>query len=55
MYGEGIYKFISKPWAFDDDIRKIIRRALDKYDLQVEHEEIVAELEICSGRKKSTE
>lgn len=55
MYGEGIYKFISKPWMLDDDLIKIIRQAMGNYDLQIEHQEIVAELDCCSGRKKSTE
>jgi DNA-binding NtrC family response regulator len=54
MYGEGIY-FIPKPWTLDDDLRKAIRRAIDNYNLQIEHEEIVAELEFCSSRKKSME
>jgi DNA-binding NtrC family response regulator len=55
LYGEGIYKFISKPWTFDDDLRKTIQQALDNYDLQIEHEEIVEELEHCSSRKRSME
>jgi DNA-binding NtrC family response regulator len=55
MYGEGVYKFISKPLTPDDDLRKIIRQAINNYDLQSEHEEMVAELEHYSGRQISTE
>ena len=55
MYGEGVYKFISKSLTLDEDLRKIIRQAINNYDLQSEHEEMVAELEHCSGRKTSTE
>ena len=55
MYGEGIYKFISKPWTLDDDLKKVIRQAIDNYNLQIEHQEIVTELEFCSDRKKSME
>jgi DNA-binding NtrC family response regulator len=55
MYGEGVYKFISKPLALDDNLREIIRKAINNYDLQSEHEEMVAELEHCSGRQISTE
>jgi len=55
MYQEGIYKFISKPWTFDDDLRRIIRRAIDNYNLQSEHEDIVEELGRCSARSISAE
>jgi len=54
LYGEGIYKFIPKPCTLNDDLIKIIRRAIDNYDLQKEHEEIVAELKQCSGGKRSS-
>jgi hypothetical protein len=40
MYEVGIYRFISKPWAYDDDFRALIRRAIDDYNLQYEHEDI---------------
>jgi len=43
----GIYRFISKPWTYDDDFRAIIRRAIDDYDLQNEYENIVAGSESC--------
>jgi len=55
MYQEGIYKFIAKPWTFDDDLRRVIRRAIDNYNLQSEHEDMVAELERCSDRQRSAE
>jgi DNA-binding NtrC family response regulator len=40
MYEVGIYRFISKPWAYDDDFRALIRRAIDDYNLQYEHKDI---------------
>jgi two-component system response regulator HupR/HoxA len=40
MYEVGIYRFISKPWTYDDDFRALIRRAIDDYNLQHEHEDI---------------
>jgi len=54
LYGEGIYKFIPKSCTLNNDLIKIIRRAIENYDLQKEHEEIVAELKQCSGRKMSS-
>ena len=43
----GIYRFITKPWAYDDDLRVIIRRAIDNYNLQNEHEDVLAGLGGC--------
>jgi len=40
MYEVGIYRFISKPWAYDEDFRALIRRAIYDYNLQYEHEDI---------------
>jgi two-component system response regulator HupR/HoxA len=40
MYEVGIYRFISKPWTYDEDFRALIRRAIDDYNLQSEHEDI---------------
>jgi len=51
----GVYKFIPKNWTFEENLRTIIRRAIDKYNLQVEHEDIVAELEPCSYKTISAE
>ena len=45
---EGVYRFIAKSWTLDEDVRTVIRRAIDKYNLQSEHEDIVEELEHCS-------
>jgi DNA-binding NtrC family response regulator len=42
---EGVYKFIPKKWTFDKNLRTVIRRAIDTYNLQSEHEEMAAELE----------
>jgi two-component system response regulator HupR/HoxA len=46
----GVYKFIAKPWTFDEDFRAIIQRAIDNYNLQSEHEDMAAELERCSTK-----
>jgi two-component system response regulator HupR/HoxA len=40
MYEVGIYRFISKPWTYDEDFRALIRRAIDDYDLQYEHKDL---------------
>ena len=40
----GIYRFISKPWTYDDDFRAIIRQAINNYDLQNEHEDVLEEV-----------
>lgn len=50
---EGVYKFIPKKWTFDEDLRTVIRRAIDTYNLQREHEDMAAELEQCSTKEKS--
>lgn len=44
MCDVGIYRFISKPWAYDDDFRAIIRRAIENYELQHKHVNVPAEL-----------
>ena len=43
----GIYRFISKPWTYDDDFRAIIQRAIENYDFQNEHKDILTELGSC--------
>jgi len=43
----GIYRFISKPWTYDDDFRAIIQRAIDHYDFENQHEDILSGLESC--------
>ena len=55
MYEVGVYRFISKPWTFDDDLKKVVRRAIDSYNLQSEHEDMVEELGRCSDRSISAE
>jgi len=55
MYEVGVYRFISKPWTFDDDLKKVVRRAMDSYNLQSEHEDMVEELGRCSDRSISAE
>jgi len=48
MYDVGIYRFISKPWTYDDDFRAIIRRSINDYNSQFEPEGIPAGLESYS-------
>ena len=55
MYEVSVYRFISKPWTFDEDLRKVIRQAIDNYNLRSEHEDMAAELERCSNRQISAE
>ncbi len=38
-----IYKFITKPWQLEDDLKPIIRQALDFYELKAERERFTAE------------
>jgi DNA-binding NtrC family response regulator len=52
---EDVYRFIPKSWTFDEDVRTVIRQAIDHYNLQSEHEDMVAELEHCSDRTISAE
>ncbi len=56
---ENVYKFIAKSWslagAIDEDVRTVIRQAIEHYNLQSEHEDMVAELEHCSDRTISAE
>ncbi len=56
---EGIYSFIAKSWtlagAIDEDVRTVIRQAIDHYNLQSEHEDMVKESELCSDRTISAE
>ena len=47
MYEVGIYRFISKPWTYDDDFRALIRRAIYDYNLQYQHEDVSAGLGSC--------
>lgn len=42
---EGVYRFIPKNWTFDESLKTVIRRAIDNYNLQSEHEDMAAELE----------
>jgi len=52
---EGVYRFIPKNWTFDEDLRTVIRRAIDYYNLQSEHEDMSAELEHSSDPTISAE
>ena len=45
---EGVYRFVPKSWTFDEEVRTVIRQAIDHYNLRSEHEDIVAELGHCS-------
>lgn len=50
LHQVGIYRFIAKPWTFDEDFRTVIRRAIDNYNLQSEHGEIAVESGNCSNQ-----
>lgn len=50
-----VYKYIPKTLTFDEDVRTVIRQAIDHYNLQTEHEDIVEELGCCSERPGSAE
>jgi two-component system response regulator HupR/HoxA len=54
MHEAGVYRFISKSWTIDEDLRTVIRQAIDNYNLQSEHQDIVAELEGRSDRHRMT-
>ena len=54
MYEAGVYKFIPKSWTFDEDLRTVIRQAIDNYNLQSEHQDMVAELEGRSDQPRMT-
>ncbi len=43
----GVYKFIPKNWTYDEEIREVIQQAINYYNLQSEHEDMVEELERC--------
>lgn len=44
MHQEDVFKFIPKPWKMADDFKTAIRQAIDHYDLQKEHNEMMEEL-----------
>ena len=41
----GVYKFIPKSWKYDEDLKSVIQRAINTYNLQSERNDMVAELE----------
>jgi len=57
IHQEGVYRLISKPWSLQEgeEFRTIIRRAIDRYNLQSQHAGMVAELKPNSGRQRSEE
>jgi len=55
MYEVGVYWFIAKSLEFGKELRTAVQRAINSYNLQSEHEEMVAELEHCSDRQISAE
>lgn len=48
IHQEGIFKFIPKPWKVAEDFKPAIQRAIDHYNLQKEHKEMVEELKLRS-------
>jgi len=43
----GVYKFIPKNWTYDEEVREVIKQAINYYNLQSEHGDMVEELERC--------
>lgn len=54
IYQEGVFRFVPKPWKMQDDLRGLIRKALDQYELQKEHQAIAAEVGRCRASKNGT-
>ena len=50
-----IFKFVCKSTKLEGDLRPAIRQAIIRYNLQSEHENVLAELGRCSGRRGSEE
>ena len=50
IHEEDIFKFIPKPWKMAEDFKPAIRRAIDHYNLQKEHKEMMEELKPRSGK-----
>lgn len=48
-----IFKFVCKSTSLGEDLKPAIRQAIGRYNLQSEHEDIVAELGRCSTRQTS--
>ena len=44
IHQEDVFKFIPKPWKMAEDFIPTIRRAIDHYNLQIEHKKMVEEL-----------
>ncbi len=57
IHQEGVFRFIPKPWSLQEgeEFRAIVRRAIDRYDLQSQHAGMVAELKPHSDRQRSVE
>lgn len=57
IHQEDVFGFIPKPWNLQEgeELKAIIRRAIDHYNRQSEHANMVAELKQCSGRQRSEE
>ncbi len=47
VYQEGVFRFIPKPWKLEADLKGLIRRAFEEYELQEEHRAIAAEVGKC--------
>jgi DNA-binding NtrC family response regulator len=49
VYQEGVFQFIPKPWNLEKDLKDVVRKALDHYELKTEHRAITAELDRCEA------
>lgn len=47
IYQEGVFRFVPKPWKLEADLKGLIRKAFDEYELQKEHQAIAAEVKEC--------
>jgi len=49
VYQEGIFQFIPKPWNLEKDMKDVIRKALDHYELKIQHQAITAGADRCEA------
>ena len=47
VYQEGVFRFVPKPWELEADLKGLIQKAFDHYELQKEHQAIAAEAGKC--------
>lgn len=50
-----IDNYVAKPWIFDEGFRAVVRRAIDKYNLQSEPEDTVPQSKACLATQSHAE